>query len=413
MSEQQQTPWLTIIGIGDDGIAGLSPAARLLVEASEQLVLGERLEALLDQVEIPKLKRLLNWSAGFRNTLDEILKLRGTPVTVIATGDPMHFGIGATLRRHVAPQEMRIWPAPSAFSLAAARLGWPLQQVAQISLHGRPVALLARHLLPGARILALTSDAATAQEAAALMVAAGFGRSALVLLSHMGGAREARHDTTAAGLLAEPPDPGDFYVLAIDCLSDGAFYPPLAGLPDEAFRHDGQLTKREVRAVTLSLLSPFPNALLWDVGAGCGSVAIEWLRAGMGTHAVAIEADAARLSMIGENAARLGVPDLEIEAGEAPDALGSLPAPDAVFIGGGLSRAGLFEACWSALPVGGRLVANAVTVEGEAILAGLRGAHGGNLRRIAVSRAAPVGRYCGWKSLMPVTIWDVEKGRAP
>lgn len=411
MSEQQQTPWLTIIGIGDDGIAGLSPAARLLVEASEQLVLGERLEALLDQVEIPKLKRLLNWSAGFRNTLDEILKLRGTPVTVIATGDPMHFGIGATLRRFVEPGEMRVLPAPSAFSLAAARLGWPLQSVAQISLHGRPLAHLARHLLPGQRILALTSDRTTASDAAQMMSAAGFGGSILTILAHMGGSAERILSRTADALLAEAPEIADFYVLAVDCVSDGRFRSPVPGLADDAFRHDGQLTKREVRAATLALLAPCPNALLWDVGAGCGSIAVEWLRSGLGTHAVAIEADPSRVAMIEENAARLGVPDLEIVAGEAPAALMGLPAPDVVFIGGGLTRPGLFDACWGALPMGGRLVANAVTVEAEAVLAGLRGVHGGELRRISVARAAPVGRYCGWKSLMPVTIWNAVKGR--
>ncbi len=401
-------PWLTIIGMGDNGLQSLTSSQLAHLKAARVLVVGERLEDAV-RGAIPNVSRILTWGAGFRPTLDEILKLRGTPVTVLATGDPMHFGIGATLRRYVEAGDMRVLPSPSAFSLAAARLGWPLQSVAQISLHGRPVAHLHRHILPGARIVALTSDGQAVRDVAALLVKRGFGASILHVLEHMGGEKERLLHHTAEDLLREAPEIGDFNTLAIDCAGSSPLLSPVPGLPDDAFRHDGQLTKREIRAATLSLLAPFPNALLWDVGAGCGSIAVEWLRTGMGTRAIAIEPKPERLAMIRENADVLGVPDLDVVEGEAPQALSGLDAPDVIFIGGGITTEGLFETCWQALKPGGRLVANAVTLEGEAMLVRLRGLHGGEMSRIAVSRAAPVGRFCGWKSLMPVTMWSVVK----
>lgn len=412
MSDAAHAPWLTIIGIGDNGLESLTPEAQAIVWQAETLVIGERLDAVIDGSSLPDLKRILTWGAGFRETLAEILKLRGTPVTVLATGDPMHFGIGATLRRYVAAEEMFVLPSPSAFSLAASRLGWPLQSVTQISLHGRPLAFLNRHVMPRARILALTSDASTVQAAAVLLAERGFGASVLHVLEHMGGTKERLLRMTALDMAETCPVISDFNTLAIDCAADGPLLAPVPGLPDEAFRHDGQLTKREIRAATLAQLSPFPNALLWDVGAGCGSIAIEWMRAGMGTKAVAIEPKPERVAMIRANAETLGVPDLEIVEGHAPEALTGLKRPDVIFIGGGISGEGVFEACWAALGVGGLLVANAVTIEGEARLADLRGQHGGELVRIQVARAAPVGRFCGWKSLMPVTMWTVVKGEA-
>lgn len=403
-------PWLTLIGMGEGGFDSLSRQAAQLLRQSQTLVVGERLEDLLDTSDFPNLTRILNWSAGLRDTLDALLLLRGTPVTVLATGDPMHFGIGATLLRHVPASEMRILPSPSAFSLAAARLGWPLQQVAQISLHGRPVEHLVRHLMPRARIIALTTGRETAKQVAHLLVARGCGSSVLTVLSHMGGQSEKLTTMTASAFVSTPPDIDDLHVLAIDCEADGRWLSPIAGLPDDAFRHDGQLTRREARAAILSLFSPFPNAHLWDVGAGCGSVAVEWLRFGMGVEATAIEQKRERVAMIEDNAAKLGVPDLVIIEGEAPDALECLAQPDVIFIGGGITRGGVFEACWQALRPGGRLVASAETIDSEAQLAALRGVHGGELVRIQVSRAGSADRQCGWKSLMPVTIWSVSKG---
>ena len=402
-------PWLTIIGIGDNGLASLTPEAQALLWQTETVVIGERLDHVLEGGALPDLKRILNWGGGFRETLAEVLKLRGMPVTVLATGDPMHFGIGATLRRYVAFEEMRVVPSPSAFSLAASRLGWPLQSVAQISLHGRPLATLNRHVLPGARILALTAGAETVLQAAKLLDERGFGSSVLTVLEHMGGPAERIQQFSARQMVEARPAVAEFNTLAVDCAFDGPLLSQVPGLPDDSFRHDGQLTKREVRAATLALLTPFPNAMLWDVGAGCGSIAIEWMRTGMGTQAIAIEPKPERAAMIRFNADQLGTPELKVVEGEAPAALEDLEAPDVVFIGGGITHDGLFEACWEALRPGGWLVANAVTIEGEAKLAALRGEYGGDLTRIQVSRAAPVGRFCGWKQLMPVTTWSATK----
>ncbi|MGF0538313.1 precorrin-6y C5,15-methyltransferase (decarboxylating) subunit CbiE [Agrobacterium sp. ES01] len=410
MSDVILEPWLTIIGIGDNGLKSLTPEAQSLVWQAETLVLGERLDAVIDGSRLPDLKRILNWSGGFRDTLAEVLKLRGTPVTVLATGDPMHYGIGATLLRYVPAEEIRVLPSPSAFSLAASRLGWPLQSVTCISLHGRPLAKLNRHLMPRHRIMALTSGTETVIGAAALMVKRDFGNSLLTVLEHMGGDDERVTTMTASDLLAEQPEFSAFNTLAIDCVSDSPLVSPIAGLPDDDFVHDGQITKREVRAVTLSFLQPFPEALLWDVGAGCGTVALEFMRIGHGARAIAIEDKPERVSMIRENAEKLGFPDLDIVEGRAPHALERLETPDVIFIGGGITGDGVFDACWRALPPGGRIVANAVTVEGEARLAQLQSEFGGELTRLTVSRAEPVGRYLGWKGLMPVTIWWTMKG---
>jgi precorrin-6Y C5,15-methyltransferase (decarboxylating) len=286
-----------------------------------------------------------------------------------------------------------------------------LQDVAQISLHGRSVHGLASHVQPGARIIALTSTGRTVTEAAEILNARFYGRSQMWVLEHMGGPGECVRVMRAEQVAAEKPAFADFNTLAIACEATpgAALLPTVPGLPDAAFEHDGQLTKREVRAVTLARLGPVPGGLLWDVGAGCGSVGIEWMRAARGARAIAIEPVETRRTMIAQNAIDLGTPGLEIVAGSAPDALANLKKPDAVFIGGGISHDGVFEAAWDALKPMGRLVANAVTVEGEARLFALQALHGGELVRLQTSRAEPVGRYLGWKPLMPVTIWSVTK----
>ncbi|MCO6185793.1 precorrin-6y C5,15-methyltransferase (decarboxylating) subunit CbiE [Rhizobium sp. L1K21] len=405
MSEEKPEPWLTIIGIGDNGLSSLSPSALSLIWQADTIVVSERLDTVLEGMPP---KTVLNWAEGFHDVLEKVIALRGRPTTVLATGDPMHFGIGATLRRHFEADEMRIIPSPSAFSLAASRLGWPLQDVDQISLHGRSVETLVRYLQPTARIIALTSDASTIREAAELIQAHGFSGSHIHVLEHMGGEAERSGQYTVEDILEGEHDFSDFNTIGIRCIRAPHFHPLIAGLDDDAFEHDGQLTKKEVRAVTLSHLRPYRNALLWDIGAGCGSIAIEWMRTG--GRAVAVEAESPRVEMIRNNAARLGVPALQVVEGRAPAALDGLKRPDAVFIGGGMSGEGVFEACWEALKPGGRMVANAVTVEGEMALASLHAQLGGDLVRIAVSRAEPVGRFSGWKPLMPVTIWSVEKG---
>jgi len=400
------TPWLTIIGIGDDGAAGLSPAARALLDAAETVIAPER---VLASTQLPG-KRIEPWTGRLHETVEDLLRRRGEQITILATGDPMHFGIGATLAKRIPFEEMRIVPSPSAFSLAASRMGWALQEVDCISLHGRAVSQLQLFLAPGNRILALTSNGRTVREAARLMAEAGFGASRLSVLEHMGGEAERRVDLTADD--AATSDFADFNTLAIECVAgQGASWRPrVPGLPDDAFTHDGQITKREVRAATLARLGPFPGALLWDIGAGCGSVSIEWMRAARGARAIAIERNAARRTMIAGNAIALGVPSLKVVEGQAPGALEGLERPDAVFIGGGIAGDGVFEAAFDALKPGGVLAANAVTLDGEAKLLALQGAHGGELVRIAVSRAEPLGGHMAWRPLMPVTIWSLLKG---
>ncbi|WP_417433924.1 precorrin-6y C5,15-methyltransferase (decarboxylating) subunit CbiE [Hoeflea sp.] len=403
-----EAPWLTIIGIGDNGLDSLTPPARTLFDAAQTIIAPERVLARINCGG----RETIPWTFGIKDTIAFVMARRGTPVTILATGDPMFYGVGATLMRDLDKAEMRVIPSPSAFSLAASRLGWALQDVAMISLHGRSVHGLASHVQPGNRILALTSSGRTVVEAAQILSARGFGRSEMHVLEHIGGPDERIKILRADRIAADKPDFADFNTLAIACEAQpgAVLLPSVPGLPDEAFEHDGQLTKREVRAVTLARLGPVPGGLMWDVGAGCGSIGIEWIRSARGAKAIAIEASEARRTMMAHNALTLGAPGLDIIAGTAPDALADLAMPDAVFIGGGISHDGVFEAAWDALKPSGRMVANAVTVEGEARLFALQAVHGGELIRMQVSRAEPVGRYLGWKPMMPVTLWSVTKG---
>jgi precorrin-6B C5,15-methyltransferase / cobalt-precorrin-6B C5,C15-methyltransferase len=397
--------WLSIVGIGEDGLPGLSPAARAAIERAEILVGGARHLAM---ISVSSAERLA-WATPLAATLPAIEARRGQRVVVLASGDPMWFGIGATLTSHFTRDEMMILPQTGAFSLAAACLGWPLAETTAISLHGRPLENLALHLAPNARILALSENRGTPAAVAAYLTAHGWGPSELTVLEHLGGAAERRTAGTAAGWTHAPG--ADLNTLAIVCRPgpNAMILPRTPGLPDDAFVHDGQLTKREVRALTLAALAPLPGQILWDVGAGCGSIGIEWMRAADSAAAIAIERDAARRDYIARNAADLGVPALQIVAGDAPAALAGLPAPDAVFIGGGLSTPQLAGTCLAALKPDGRLVANVVTLEGEAALIACHARHGGELVRLAISRAAPVGPFQGWRSLMPVTQWAVRK----
>ncbi len=399
--------WLSVIGIGEDGMDGLSGAARALVEAAELLVGGERHLAL---APAGAAERLL-WRQPLGDTMALIAARRGRRVVVLASGDPLCYGVAAMLARHFPAEEMRVLPQPGAFSLAAARLLWPLAECVTVSLHGRPVEALRLHLAPGARILALTSDGATPMQAARLLREAGWGPSAITVFEHLGGLQERRIDAPAESWKQETV--AALNTLAIDCRAgpDARPLSRLAGLPDDAFAHDGQLTKRAVRAATLAALAPLSGELLWDIGAGCGSIAIEWLRASRSLRAIAIERDAARCALIAQNAAALGVPELRIVQAAALDALAGLPAPDAIFLGGGAGDGALFEAAWRALRPGGRLVANAVTLEGEAQLMRWHREQGGDLVHIAVAHAEPIGTRQGWRPLMPVTQLAVRKPR--
>lgn len=398
-------PWLSIVGIGEDGLAGLGAAAQGALKAAPVVFGGERHLGLLPECAGQQRRA---WPSPLAGGIRDLMALRGTPVAVLASGDPLWFGIAATLLRHVPADEVIVLPAPSSFSLAAARLGWPLQDTTCLSLHGRPVAALAAHLAPGRDLLCLTSDGTTPAAIARLLVAQGYGPSAITVLGHLGGPAEARTDGTADSFDATAPD---LNVTAIRCrLAEGAVpRAAVPGLPDDAFRHDGKLTKREVRAATLSKLMPLPGQRLWDVGAGCGSVAIEWLRASPGGSAIALEPRADRLAMIADNALSLGVPQLQVVEGTAPAALADLPDPDAVFIGGGLSDPAIAEACLARLPRGGRLVANAVTLEGQAVLVDLHRSLGGELCRIMIERAGAVGGLTAWRPAMPVMQFAMVK----
>jgi precorrin-6Y C5,15-methyltransferase (decarboxylating) len=396
--------WLNIVGIGEEGLAALSPAARALIDTAEILVGGARHLAMI-ATDHPAER--LGWAKPFEDSYAAIEGHAGKRVTVLTTGDPMHFGVGAVLSRRMKDAIAVVIPAPSAFSLAAARMRWPLQDVACLSVHGRPAEALYPHMYPGARLLVLSNSGDTPARIAGMLAARGYGDSRVVALEHMGGPREARHEALAKDWGDGPV--AKLNTVAVDCVAaPGArVLSRVAGLPDDAFEHDGQMTKRETRAATLAALAPLPGQLLWDVGAGCGSVAIEWMRAG--GRAIGIENNPDRMAMAARNAALLGVPELALINGEAPAALDGLDAPDAVFIGGGIGTDGLFEACWAALKAGGRFVVNTVTIEGEAVLSRLHREHGGEMVRLAVSRLSPVGRLHGWKPLMQVTQWQVTK----
>ncbi|TWB56641.1 precorrin-6y C5,15-methyltransferase (decarboxylating) subunit CbiE [Nitrospirillum viridazoti] len=399
-------PWLTIVGIGEDGWGGLSPAARAAVTGSCLLVGGTRHLALVPETAG---QERLAWPSPLSDAFPTLLARRGQAVTVLASGDPQWFGIGATLARLVPAAETRVLPAPGAFTLAASRLGWALQDVACLSLHGRPLEAVIPHLFPGARLLLLSWDGTTPAKLAALLRERGFGPSTLTVLEAMGGPRER---LSAAPADAWPDgDIQDLNTIALTCAiaPSARVLSRSPGLPDDWFQHDGKITKREVRAVALSHLAPGRGEMLWDVGAGSGSIAIEWLLADPANHAVAVEDRADRMAAIRANALAFGVPNLAFREGAAPEALADLPQPDAVFIGGGLTNAGIVEACWQALRPGGRLVATAVTLETEADLVRWQATLGGSLTRLSVERAAPLGNFRGWRPLMPVTLWRVEK----
>ncbi|WP_188611906.1 precorrin-6y C5,15-methyltransferase (decarboxylating) subunit CbiE [Chelatococcus reniformis] len=398
--------WLSVVGIGEDGAPGLGARARALVSGADLVFGGARHLALAAELIGGEARA---WPSPFSEGIAAVLAARGRPVCVLASGDPMLYGVGATLSRHIDAAEMEVVPGASAFSLAAARLGWPLAETAQVSAHGRALDLVRPQLQPGARVLALTSDGAGPAALAALLVESGFGGSRLVVLEALGGPGERVREATAAGFALE--DIGPLNLVAIEVAADaGARVLTLAsGLADDLFEHDGQLSKREIRALTLSSLAPRAGELLWDIGAGAGSIAIEWMLRGAGLTAIAIEERTDRAERIVRNAARCGVPGLRLVVGKAPAALDGLPAPDAVFIGGGASDPGVLDAAISALKPSGRLVVNAVTLETEALLLAAHRDRGGALTRLAVARAAPVAGMTGWRPAMPVTQWRWRK----
>ncbi|MBJ2220490.1 precorrin-6y C5,15-methyltransferase (decarboxylating) subunit CbiE [Pseudomonas sp. MF7453] len=398
------SPWLTVVGIGEDGFKGLGRNARHALLRATRIIGGQRQLDLLPLC-IGGERQL--WPSPF--SLEPVLSRRGEPVCVLASGDPMFYGVGASLARQVPAEELLILPAPSSVSLAAARLGWPLQEVVTLSVVARPVAALNAHLASGVRLLVLSNDGSSPALIAALLAERGFGPSRITVFEHLGGPAERRIGGHAQAW--EHMAVADLNLIAIDCLADANAprLSRLAGLPDAAFRHDGQLTKRDVRAMTLARLAPLPGELLWDVGAGSGSIGIEWMRTHPSCRAVAIEADAGRQSLIEHNRDTLGVPGLQLVRGKAPEALNGLEAPDAIFIGGGVTRDGVLDTCWQHLRPGGRLVANAVTLQSEMTLMTWRAEHGGELTRIHVAQAQPLGEFDTWRQALPITLLEVIK----
>jgi precorrin-6Y C5,15-methyltransferase (decarboxylating) len=398
--------WLSIVGIGEDGVEGLSAVARGLIGDAEIVFGGKRHLALA----APLIRGAARpWPSPFERATAEVLAQRGRAVCVLASGDPFLHGVGTVLARHVLPEETVVVPAPSAFSLAAARLGWALPETVLISLHGRGLDLVRPHLHPGARVLALTSDGEGPAALAKLLTEIGFGRSRFTVLEALGGPRERVRVAIATRFDLDGID--DLNTVAIEVIEEpGARILALTpGLPDALFEHDGQITKREVRALTLSALSPRRGEMLWDVGAGAGSVAIEWMLADPSLRAIAIEARADRAARIVRNAAAFGVPGLEVVEGKAPAILQDLPPPDAIFIGGGAGDVGMLDLAANALRSGGRLVVNAVTLETEALLIARHAALGGELTRIAIARADAIGGKTGWRPALPVTQWKWVK----
>jgi precorrin-6Y C5,15-methyltransferase (decarboxylating) len=398
--------WLSIVGIGEDGIEGLTAVARGLVSGAEIVFGGKRhlgLAAALIRGAVRP------WPSPFERAVDEVLAQRGRQVCVLASGDPYLYGIGAVLARHVEPRETVVVPAPSAFSLAANRLGWPLADCALVSLHGRELDRVRPHLQPGARVLALTSDGEGPAGLAGLLTASGFGTSRLTIMEALGGPRERVRAITAAQFDLGKVDPLNTVAIEVTAQDGARVIARVPGLPDAMFEHDGQITKREVRAVTLSWLAPRRGELLWDIGAGAGSVAIEWMLADPSLRAIAIEAQAERAARIRRNAASFGVPGIEIQQGAAPGALAGLPPPNAIFVGGGASDPGVLDAVLAGLRSGGRLVVNAATLQTEAILLARFSVLGGELIRIAITRAEPIGSTTSsmniWRPALPLTQW--------
>ena len=398
---------IAVVGIGADGWAGLGEAARAAILGAEEIIGSRRQLALLPPAATAAASTRA-WPSPMDPLLDDLAGRANGSTCVLASGDPMLHGIGATLARRFGPGRLAVHPHPSAFALACARLGWPAAEVELVSAVAHPPEVVARVLAPGRRVVVYATGGDGAAQVARVLRERGFGPSRLVVLERLG-AHDERIVESSADEWSERADP--LHAVAIECRAsaDAPLLPRIPGLPDEAYDHDGQLSKRHVRALTLAALVPLPGQLLWDVGAGAGSVAIEWLRAEPTARAIAVEQHAERAARAAANALRLGVPELDVRRSRAPQALDGLPAPDAIFVGGGLSEPGLVERCWDALAGGGRIVANAVTLEGEQALVVARATYGGQLVRIEIARAQPLGGLTAWRAQRPVVQWAARR----
>jgi len=400
------TRWLTVIGIGEDGLEGLPPSSVELIKNADVLVGGLR---HLSKVPDQGCERM-DWGGGFFKAVADLSDFKNRNVVVLASGDPMDFGVGSTLRKRFAAEEMTVIPTPGAFSMTASRMGWSLPDVVRITVHGRPLEAVNLHLTPGARIIVLSKDGTTPKALSELLTAKGFGESRLTVFEHLGGDQENKIESAAEGWSIERTE--DLNTIALDCVAgvDAVYWPRVPGLPEEAFEHDGKITKREVRAATLALLGPLPGDLLWDVGAGSGAVGIEWLRSDMSLRAIAFESNARKPDVIKRNADNLGVPTLKVIEGSALESFAGLDnAPNAIFVGGGVSNHDLLDQCWQRLAAGGRMVANGVTVQAQSVLMDFHAKHGGELTRISVARSDAVGSMTALRPFMDVLQFKAVK----
>ncbi len=401
--------WITVIGIGADGISGLNANARDALRSAELLVGGERQQEMVSGEALDAAVERLTWSCGIGPAMDEVENWRGRRVVVLASGDPMNYGAGSTLARRFDATDIQVIPHPGAFALACARMVWSIPDIITMTVHGRAHAALNLHLRPGALIVVLSWNGTSPAQLAALLIMRGFGPSRMSVFSDMAAPNEQRFDGTAEAWSHDSVP--DLNTVCIDCIAvdDAVWWPRTPGLPEAAYQHDSQITKREVRAATIAALAPLPEEHLWDVGAGCGSVAIEWLRVCDGASADAVEANSTRVAFIRENADDLGVPRLNIVEGTAPDSLADLSTPNAIFVGGGVSVEGVLEACWQHLAPGGRLVSNAVTLQAQQRLMEFGGQHNGEFTRLSVARSDAIGRLSALRPMMDVLQLTVRK----
>jgi precorrin-6B C5,15-methyltransferase / cobalt-precorrin-6B C5,C15-methyltransferase len=397
--------WLNIIGIGEDGWDGLTAKSHLIIQSAKHIVGSTRTLSMLPATAATHHE----WPQPFSAVVEQLKPLQGQPTVILATGDPMNYGVARKLLEFIPKVEVSITPHLSAFSLAASRMGWSLPDCDSFTIHGRPASNLEAFIQPHAKLLVLTQDETSIAEVCRRLIARGFDQSEVTVIENLNGSKERITTFVSNKIPAMAWSP--LNVLAIQCIASATakIWSRVAGLPDEAFVHDGKITKREVRAATLAALAPSPDQLLWDVGAGSGSIGIEWMRSTRGCEAIAIEPLADRRAMIATNADQLGTPRLKIINGVAPLALEGLAKPEAVFIGGGIDQDGVFEACWRALKSSGNLVANAVTLEGDRKLITLQELHGGDLVRMDVSTLTHVGDLRALRPRMSVLQWRIRK----
>ena len=396
---------VTVVGIGDDGWDGLTETARAALQQAPMIVGSTRQLGLLPELGV----RRQPLPSPLLSQLDDLVA-SNPGLCLLASGDPMLHGLGATLARRLGAGRLRVLPAVSSVALACARLGWAGHEVDVVSLVSRPVEVVLPAVQPGGRAIVLCRDGGTPAALARLLAGRGWGDSELTVLEHLGGEAEQVTGPVRAAAMGD----GRYADLAVVALvgvpgREAVVLPRIPGLPDDAYESDGQLTRREARALALAALAPGPGQLLWDVGAGSGSIGIEWMRVDARCRAVAVERRQDRAERVRRNATNLGVPDLEVVCGNAPEVLSGLPGPAAVFVGGGVTADGLLETCWERLEPGGRLVAHAVTIESEAVLHRWQRAVGGHLARLAASHAGPLGGFTAWRPALPVTQWQVTR----